>query len=72
MKAFAVFLRLFGAHTKAGGTEAPANNSRSCRKSATARWFGGMPPPPHDNNDFPTKALIFGTGVAVGGVLNNN
>ncbi|CCV06209.1 hypothetical protein MESS2_30010 [Mesorhizobium metallidurans STM 2683] len=31
-----------------------------------------MPPPPHDNNDFPTKALIFGTGVAVGGVLNNN
>ncbi|WP_292503595.1 caspase family protein [Mesorhizobium sp.] len=29
-------------------------------------------PPPPDNNDFLTKALIFGTGVAVGGVLNNN
>ncbi|TJW11938.1 MAG: hypothetical protein E5W82_17400 [Mesorhizobium sp.] len=29
------------------------------------------PPPPQDN-DFLTKALIFGTGVAVGGVLNNN
>ncbi|CCV11966.1 conserved exported hypothetical protein [Mesorhizobium sp. STM 4661] len=29
-------------------------------------------PPPRDNNDFLTKALIFGTGVAVGGVLNNN
>ncbi|RWJ11074.1 caspase family protein [Mesorhizobium sp.] len=28
-------------------------------------------PPPSDN-DFLTKALIFGTGVAVGGVLNNN
>ncbi|RUW85060.1 caspase family protein [Mesorhizobium sp. M1E.F.Ca.ET.063.01.1.1] len=27
-------------------------------------------PPPNDNNDFLTKALIFGTGVAVGGVLN--
>jgi len=27
-------------------------------------------PPPQDNNDFLTKALIFGTGVAVGGVLN--
>lgn len=26
-------------------------------------------PPPRDNNDFLTKALIFGTGVAVGGVL---
>ncbi|TIS57011.1 caspase family protein [Mesorhizobium sp.] len=29
------------------------------------------PPPPQDN-DFLTKALIFGTGVAVGGVLNND
>ncbi len=29
-------------------------------------------PPPRDNNDFLTKALIFGTGVAVGGVLNKN
>lgn len=29
-------------------------------------------PPPRHNNDFLTKALIFGTGVAVGGVLNNN
>ncbi|TIS61580.1 MAG: hypothetical protein E5W93_07250 [Mesorhizobium sp.] len=29
-------------------------------------------PPPNDNNDFLTKALIFGTGVAVGGVLNKN
>jgi uncharacterized caspase-like protein len=29
-------------------------------------------PPPPDNNDFLTKALIFGTGVAVGGVLNNS
>lgn len=29
------------------------------------------PPPPQDNNDFLTKALIFGTGVAVGGVLKN-
>ncbi|RWN67339.1 MAG: hypothetical protein EOR99_10935 [Mesorhizobium sp.] len=29
-------------------------------------------PPPPDNNDFLTKALIFGTGVAVGRVLNNN
>ncbi|PTE11034.1 caspase family protein [Mesorhizobium helmanticense] len=29
-------------------------------------------PPPRDNSDFLTKALIFGTGVAVGGVLNNN
>jgi uncharacterized caspase-like protein len=29
-------------------------------------------PPPPDNNDFLTKALIFGTGVAVGGVLNND
>ncbi|MEO5757730.1 MAG: caspase family protein [Mesorhizobium sp.] len=29
------------------------------------------PPPPRDNNDFLTKALIFGTGVAVGGVLKN-
>lgn len=28
-------------------------------------------PPPQDNNDFLTKALIFGTGVAVGGVLKN-
>lgn len=28
-------------------------------------------PPPRDNNDFLTKALIFGTGVAVGGVLKN-
>jgi uncharacterized caspase-like protein len=26
-------------------------------------------PPPRDNNDFLTKALIFGTGIAVGGVL---
>lgn len=30
------------------------------------------PPPQNDNNDFLTKALIFGTGVAVGGVLKNN
>ncbi|TIO49839.1 MAG: hypothetical protein E5X80_21140 [Mesorhizobium sp.] len=29
-------------------------------------------PPPNDSNDFLTKALIFGTGVAVGGVLNKN
>ena len=28
-------------------------------------------PPPQDNNDFLTKALIFGTGVAVGGVLKD-
>ncbi|WP_245455815.1 caspase family protein [Mesorhizobium sp. M7A.F.Ca.US.008.03.1.1] len=28
-------------------------------------------PPARDNNDFLTKALIFGTGVAVGGVLKN-
>ncbi len=28
--------------------------------------------PPQNNNDFLTKALIFGTGVAVGGVLNNH
>ena len=28
-------------------------------------------PPPQENNDFLTKALIFGTGVAVGGVLKN-
>lgn len=28
--------------------------------------------PPPDNNDFLTKALIFGTGLAVGGVLNYN
>lgn len=27
------------------------------------------PPPPEDNNDFLTKALIFGTGIAVGGAL---
>jgi len=27
--------------------------------------------PPQNNNDFLTKALIFGTGVAVGGVLKN-
>ena len=30
-----------------------------------------MRPPPQNNNDFLTKALIFGTGVAVGGVLKN-
>ncbi|WP_192182782.1 caspase family protein [Mesorhizobium amorphae] len=29
-------------------------------------------PPPENNNDFLTKALIFGTGVAVGGALNKN
>ncbi|MFD2055377.1 caspase domain-containing protein [Mesorhizobium calcicola] len=28
-------------------------------------------PPPRDNNDFLTKALIFGAGVAMGGVLTN-
>ncbi|MGX5799767.1 caspase family protein [Bradyrhizobium sp. Arg314] len=28
-------------------------------------------PPPRDNNDFLTKALIFGTGIAVGGALKN-
>jgi hypothetical protein len=28
-------------------------------------------PPPPENNDFLTKALIFGTGIAVGGVLKH-
>lgn len=28
-------------------------------------------PPPNDNNDFLTKALIFGTGIAVGGALKH-
>ncbi|SFN86152.1 Uncharacterized protein, contains caspase domain [Mesorhizobium sp. NFR06] len=28
-------------------------------------------PPPRDNNDFLSKALIFGTGIAVGGALKN-
>ncbi|MBZ9794846.1 hypothetical protein [Mesorhizobium sp. ES1-4] len=28
-------------------------------------------PPPGDNSDFLTKALIFGSGVAVGGALKH-
>ncbi|RUU12796.1 hypothetical protein EOD23_06420 [Mesorhizobium sp. USDA-HM6] len=40
------------------------------RRRNSDRLVGEEAPPPNDNNDFLTKALIFGTGVAVGGVLN--
>ncbi|WP_192254474.1 caspase family protein [Mesorhizobium silamurunense] len=40
------------------------------RRRNTDTMVGEEAPPPNDNNDFLTKALIFGTGIAVGGALH--
>ena len=51
---------------------APQTTAGRSEEAQPRRWCDEDDPPPRDNNDFLTKALIFGTGVAVGGVLNNN
>ncbi|PDQ17970.1 hypothetical protein CN311_27270 [Mesorhizobium sanjuanii] len=53
-------------------TQRPRTQQQVVQKKRYREVVRRDAPPPRDNNDFLTKALIFGTGVAVGGVLNNN
>ena len=50
--------------------EKPRRKQQVVSRRNTDTLVGEEAPPPNDNNDFLTKALIFGTGIAVGGALH--
>ena len=60
------------ARTQKPVTQKPRKQEQVVQKRRSRDTVVRREDPPQNNNDFLTKALIFGTGVAVGGVLNSH